>query len=145
MSTHTVTASLHIPADPMAVYAAYTDVARWSQWDPDTRAAALLGPPAPGTWGWLKPAKGLKVKLQVVQAVPGRCFTLVSPVLGSRMTFEHMIEPQADGVQVTHRVTFSGWLAPWLMRAVGRPLQHQLPVTLQGLRQYLATGAAGHS
>jgi hypothetical protein len=48
-------------------------------------------------------------------------------------------------VQVTHRVTFSGWLAPWLMRAVGRPLQHQLPVTLQGLRQYLATRAAGRS
>lgn len=144
MSIHTVTASLHIPADPMAVYAAYTDVPNWPQWDPDTRAAALLGPPAPGTWGWLQPARGLKVRMQVVQAEPGRCFHLVSPVLGSRMAFDHQIDALPDGVRVTHRVTFSGWLAPWLMRSVGRPLQHQLPLTLQGLRRYLAAGASAH-
>lgn len=133
--------SIQIAASPEAVYAVYADVAGWSRWDPDTRAAGLDGPPQEGTRGWLKPRKGFQVAMRVIEAVPGRSFTVECPVLGNRMRFEHELTPEGGGVQVTHRVTFDGWLAGWLDRTVGRDVREGLPRTLESLRAYVEQDA----
>lgn len=140
MSTHALEFQAEIEADPLAIYEAYARVSDWSLWDPDTRAAALEGPPLPGTRGWLRPRRGLRVRLQVLEARPGEVFTVACPVLGSRMVFEHRIEPLADRCRVRHRVRFEGWLAGWLLRRVGADLRAGQPRTLEGLARHLASG-----
>jgi uncharacterized protein YndB with AHSA1/START domain len=129
--------SIRIAASPEAVYAAYADVAGWPRWDPDTRAAGLDGPPREGARGWLKPRKGLKVAMRVVEAQPGRAFNVECPVLGSRMRFDHELVADGGGVQVTHRVSFHGWLAGWLDRTVGRDVRAGLPRTLESLKAHV--------
>lgn len=135
-----IEASIHVAATPGAVYAVWADVPRWPQWDPDTREASLDGPLATGAKGRLKPRKGFAVPMRVVQAVPGEHFTVECPVLGSVMRFEHVLRPQDGGVLVTHRVTFQGWLAGWLMRTVGQDVRRGLPVTLRGLKALVERG-----
>lgn len=136
-----IEASIHVAATPDAVYAVWADVPRWPQWDPDTREASLDGPLAAGAKGRLKPRKGFAVRMRVVRAVPGEHFTVECPVLGSVMRFEHVLSLRDGGVQVTHRVTFHGWLSGWLMRTVGQDVRRGLPVTLRGLKARIEQGA----
>ena len=137
MKSHSLQASILINASPQAIQAVYADVAHWHLWDPDTRSAQLDGPFAVGTTGSLRPPKGLPVRMVVTEVAPEGGFTVQSPVLGSVMTFEHVLTPVAHGVEVTHRVTFSGWLAGLLMRMVGKPLVTGLPVTLAKLKRHV--------
>lgn len=137
MKTCSVQATMWIHAPASAVQAVYADVANWHLWDPDTRSAHLDGPFQPGSAGRLRPRKGLAVRMRVTEVTPDAGFTVECPVLGSRMRFEHVLAPHADGVTVLHRVCFSGYLAAWLMRFVGRELEHNLPVTLSHLKAYV--------
>lgn len=140
MNERSLESSIDIDVPPEAAYQAYADVAHWADWDPDTRAAALDGAPVDGTRGWLRPRKGLKVKMVVLRARPALEFTVMCPVLGSRMVFEHLIVRRGAGVRVCHRVSFEGWLAGWLMRSVGADLRSGLPHTLQSLKAHLERG-----
>lgn len=133
--------SIHVAATAGAVYAVWADVPRWPQWDPDTRRASLDGPLAVGARGRLTPRKGFTVAMRVVQAEPGRHFTVECPVLGNVMRFEHLLRPMDGGVQVTHRVSFHGWLAGWLRRTVGQDVRRGLPATLRGLKARAEQGA----
>ncbi len=131
---------IHVAAPADAVYAIWADVPNWPRWDPDTRQASLDGPLAVGARGRLTPRKGFAVAMRVVQAEPGRHFTVECPVLGNVMRFEHLLQPVHDGVEVIHRVSFHGWLAGWLDRTVGRDVRNGLPVTLRGLKALAEQG-----
>ena len=137
MKTYSVQANIRLSASPQAIQAVYADVAHWHLWDPDTRSAQLDGPFAVGTMGSLRPPKGLAISLMVTEVTPGGGFTVQSPVLSSKMTFEHVLTPVAQGVEVMHRVTFSGWARALLMHMVGKPLKTGLPVTLANLKRYV--------
>lgn len=143
MPTEPIVERIRIAAPASAVFALYADVRNWHRWDPDTRAAALDGALQVGTHGWLKPRKGLRVRMRVTQVEPGRSLTVECPVLGNRMRFEHEIAPQGGGVLVTHRVSFHGWAAGWLDRTVGRDVRAGLPRTLDALRRHAEQGPAG--
>lgn len=136
-----VSAEILIDAPADAVFAAYADAVRWRDWDPDTRAAVWHGLFAQGTWGRLAPRTGLPVRMQITTLEPGRRFTVSCPVLGSRIHFDHEVDPLPGGtVRVLHRVRFEGWLAHWLSRKVGQPLRTGLPVTLAGLKRWVEGG-----
>ncbi len=137
-----VECAIDVAAPAPVLYAIYQDVPAWPSWDPDTAAAELMGPWALGTWGRLKPRKGMSVRLQLTAFEPDRSFTVQCPVLGSRMVFEHLLQTLPSGLtRVIHRVSFVGWLAWPLHATVGRDVRLGLPVTLQGLKQ-LAEGVA---
>lgn len=135
-----IESSIHVAVPPATLYAIWADVPHWPAWDPDTRRASLDGPLAVGTRGRLTPRKGFTVAMRVVQAEPGRHFTVECPVLGSVMRFEHVLRPRDGGVDVTHRVSFHGWLAGWLNRTVGRDVRQGLPVTLRSLKAHAERG-----
>lgn len=140
----TIEHTIDILAPAQAVYAAWADVARWREWDPDTRSARLAGPVRAGTRGWLRPRRGLPVRLQVVEAQPPRRLVVECPVLGSRLRFVHELEELAPGrLRVRHRASFHGWLARWLDRSVGEDLRRGLPATMAGLKRHVeAAGGA---
>jgi len=128
--------SIYIEASPDTVFAIYSDVARWPEWDPDTRAASIDGPFASGAHGRLVPDKGFPVPMQFTSVEQGRGFTLASRVLFSTMLFGHSLRPTGAGVTATHWVSFHGPCAPFLRRLVGRRVRHGLPLTMQRLKAY---------
>ena len=140
MKNDTIEAKILINASARAVYDVWADVEQWPRWDPDTREAQLDSAFAVGARGRLRPRKGMAVRMQVVEAARDKNFTVECPVLGNVMRFEHELVPTKGGVEVTHRVQFRGWLSGWLLRTVGRDVQHGLPVTLQRLKLHVEQG-----
>lgn len=136
-----ISESIFIDASPDTVFAIYADVARWTAWDPDTRAASIDGPFASGARGRLVPGKGFPVPMQFVSVEPGRGFIVVSRVLFSTMSFSHTLRPEGTGVIATHGVAFQGPFAPFLRRLVGNRVRQGLPVTMQRLKAYAENGA----
>lgn len=127
---------VRINVPPSAVYAVYTEVEQWHEWDPDTRAARLDGPFAVGTMGVLTPAQGFAVKMRLTEVAPERGFTVECKAPLCVMRFEHELTPIDGGVVALHRVTFSGPLA-WLFgRLVGARVRLGLPVTMQSLKRH---------
>lgn len=135
-------ARIGIDVPPARVFAAWADVAHWSRWDPDTRAATLDGPLRPGARGTLTPAEGRTVAMVVEAVERDRRLYVRCPVLGASMHFDHRVEPRGTGSTVVHEVWFTGWLAPLLRRMVGRPLRQRLPQTLASLRDHLEQSAS---
>lgn len=137
MNTDVIEASIRIDAPPQAVYRVWADVAAWPRWDPDTRQAWLDGPFVAGARGRLRPRKGFSVRMKLVEAVLDQRFTVECPVLGNTLRFEHELIIVSGAVEVTHRVSFEGWLSRWLSRTVGADVRKGLPVTLQSLKKYV--------
>lgn len=131
---------IHVAAPAERVFALYADVAHWHRWDPDTKAASIDGPFVTGTAGRLTPTRGNTVPMRLTSVVPDRSFTVESKIPLFRMLFEHDLNPQGKGVEVVHRVTFSGALAFLLGRVLGRQLNQGLPVTLSRLKTLAETG-----
>lgn len=123
-----------VQAPARTLFRIYEDVARWHTWDPDTREARLDGPPRPGARGSLTPTQGRTVPMQVTEVVTDRVFTVEARIPLFRMVFEHLLEPQAGGTAVTHRVRFHGLLSLVLGPVLIRRLNAGLPVTLARLR-----------
>jgi uncharacterized protein YndB with AHSA1/START domain len=135
-----IEAAIDIHASPQRVFEVWSRVSEWPMWDPDTRSARLDGPLAVGSTGRLQPRKGLAVRLEVVRVEPQQRLDLRSPVLGSHLHFEHVLQPLASGCRVTHSVWFSGWLASLLMATVGRDVRQGLPVTMASLKRFVEAG-----
>lgn len=129
-----------IQATPAAIFRIYADVAHWHTWDPDTRSASLDGPFQVGSTGKLTPTKGNTVPMRVTQLVEAQQFTVEAKIPLFCMVFEHLLQPQGNGTEVTHRVTFSGPLTFLLGRLLCRQLNRGLPVTLRRLKQLAEQG-----
>lgn len=131
-----VECSIVIPTGPQPIFALYADVAGWNAWDPDTKAATLDGPFEVGTKGRLVPTRGNAVPMELTAVRPDRSFTVECRIALFRMVFEHELEPVAAGTRVTHRVAFSGLLAPLLGRMLTARLRTGLPSTLESLSRH---------
>jgi hypothetical protein len=125
---------ISVNASPDAIFRIYADVQNWHTWDPDTKHASLDGPFEVGSRGRLTPTKGNTVPMLLTHVVPGRAFTVESKIPLFRMVFEHELTPTANGTDVVHRVTFSGFLSFLLGRMLSRQLNTGLPVTLTRLK-----------
>lgn len=135
-----VEARITVAAPPATLFAIYRDVARWHEWDPDTRAANLDGPFAVGSRGFIEPARGRGVAMEVTRLESDRCFTVRGGIPGFCMDFEHELTPLPDGkTEVLHRARFSGPLSFILGRVLAWQLRRGLPVTLERLRQRAET------
>lgn len=131
-----VEAKIVIPTPAQPIFALYADVAGWSRWDPDTRAASLDGPFQVGAKGRLVPRRGRAVPMELTQLEPDRSFTVQARIPLFRMVFEHELRSVDGGTEATHRATFSGLLAPLLGRMLAAQLRTQLPVTLESLSRH---------
>jgi len=98
-------------ADARAAWGAWTDVASWSEAD-QIESAEIDGDFVPGAVITSK-AKGLPGStLTVTRVEPPTLWTDESRSPGLRMTFDHVIEPRAEGTVLTERVVITGPLGP---------------------------------
>ncbi len=102
-------------ADPAAVWAVWTDVARWPEWDVSKEVARLDGPFAPGVSGWAKQRANLGGSFTITVVDPGRRWVSECPLPLGKVVFDHLLEPLTGGrVRVVKKVGVHGGFAPLL-------------------------------
>jgi uncharacterized protein YndB with AHSA1/START domain len=131
---HAFAEEVAVQASPATIFALYTDVAGWSQWDPDVEHASITGVFAVGTSGTLKPTNGPQVRMRLTEVTHNRSFTDETTLPFCTVRFEHTLTPVGSTTHVRHSVEFAGPLAFFFVRVMGTSLQRGLPHALQRLK-----------
>ena len=127
-------ASITINAPAATVFSLYADVVSWPSWDPDLKAASLLGHFVSGSVGEVVPHGGPKSVLHFVQVVQNRSVQMECKLPLGKMRFDYAQQARGDATVATHRTTFSGLLAPLWGRVIGAGMKKSLPAALAGLK-----------
>jgi hypothetical protein len=129
-------ASAVAKAAPEEVWAAWIDVASWSEAD-HIESAHLGGEFRPGGTIVSK-ARGLpRTTLTITRVEPPHVWVDASRSPGVQMTFEHVIEPSEAGTELTERVLIRGPLA----RLVGPLIRRKLEALFEASVAHVARGA----
>lgn len=135
--------AISIEASPADIYKLYANVAQWSLWDPEVEASNVVGKFETGASGSLKPKGGPKSKLSFIDVKPNTFFSVQCKLPLCIMTFEHELVPKGPSTTATHRVAFSGLLAPLFGRLIGNGIRRTLPDSMRGLKRAAEAKAAG--
>ena len=134
-------------ARPEDVWAAWVDVARWSDGDV-IESARLKGDFKEGSTIVSKVRGFPSTSLTITRVEPYRVWVDESRAPGMRMTFEHVIEPGNAGTTITERVVISGPLGGIVGRAMQRRLQALFAATTKQVARQaeeLSAGLSGSS
>ena len=132
-----------LQAGPAAVWAVWTDVARWPEWDVSKEIARLDGPFEPGVSGWAKQRGNLGGPFTITVVAPGRRWVSECPLLFGKVVFDHVIEPVATGgVRVVKRVEAEGGIAP-LARLFVPKMRRDIAESLVALGRQAAAAPPG--
>ena len=119
------------------MWALWTDVARWPEWDVSKEMARLDGPFAQGTCGWAKQRGNLGGSFTITKVEDGRRWVSECPVPGGTVVFDHMLEPAGDGyVRVVKRVDVHGGSGP-LLRMFAPKMRRDINQSLCALERLL--------
>ncbi len=123
-----------INASPATIFALYADVANWPSWDTDVKSASLQGRFASGAVGEVVPHGGPKSAVHFVEVVANKSVHSECKLPLGKMRFDYELQQQGNTTLVTHRTTFSGFLAPLWGRLIGSGMKKTLPAALAGLK-----------
>lgn len=117
------------------IWALYSDISTWVEWDKGIEHASLEGPFAAGTRGLLQPQGQERLSFQLTEIDPLRGFSDVTdiPDAGIEIRFSHRLEPVAGGTRITHRVTITGANSDGLGSELGADLLQGIPQTMERL------------
>ena len=126
-------------AEPAEVWAVWTDVARWPEWDVSKEMARLDGPFQAGACGWAKQRGNLGGSFTITEVEAGRRFVSECPVPLGKVVFDHMLEPVAGGgVRVIKRAEVKGGSGP-LMRLLAPRMRRDVTASLAALQRRLSS------
>jgi len=132
-----------LEAGPAAVWAVWTDVARWPEWDVSKEIARLDGPFEPGVSGWAKQRGNLGGSFTITTVETGRRWVSECPVLLGKVIFDHVLEPVAKGrVRVVKKVEVEGSITP-LIRLFVPKMRRDIGESLVALGQVAAATPPG--
>jgi uncharacterized protein YndB with AHSA1/START domain len=117
------------------VWHAWTDVARWPEWNPDIERIVLDGPFAAGTAIAMTPHGQGVVHLRLAEVVEGRLFVDEADVGGPVVRTTHRIEDAGDGrLRIVYRLEATGPEA----EVIGPAVSADFGDTLAALAEYAA-------
>jgi hypothetical protein len=130
-----------LEAQPAILWALWTDVARWPEWDVSKEIARLDGPFEPGVSGWAKQRGNLGGSFTITVVEAGRRWVTECPVPLGKVVFDHVLEPVAPGrVQVAKRVEVEGGISP-LIRLFAPKMRRDIDQSLVALGRLAAAAA----
>jgi uncharacterized protein YndB with AHSA1/START domain len=126
--------SVEAPVSRERVWALWTDVPGWPDWNPGVARAELDGPVTEGATGTVRGAGGPASKLTVLEIEPGRRLVTEASERLMRLRFEYELADAEDGrLRITHRVRMTGLATPLMRRTVGPRLERSIPAAMAAL------------
>jgi hypothetical protein len=122
-------------ARPDAIWALWSDVTCWPEWDVDLEVVTLDGDFAVGARGTLKP-KGMDVFLFVLtRADRDRGYSDETPLDGAVLRFDHDLVPSERGMLIRQRVTVEGPAANEYFEPLAANIILDIPAALARLAE----------
>jgi hypothetical protein len=122
-----------IGVDKKKVWNLWSDVKNWPRWDPDIQFCDIKGTFKEGNSFTLKPKGGPKVKIKLVEVIPGVTFTDCTSFPGAKMYGKHVIEETKNGLKLTTTMTIQGPLGFIWRKVVAEGIVKNMPQQLEGL------------
>ncbi|HEY7430428.1 MAG TPA: SRPBCC family protein [Streptosporangiaceae bacterium] len=127
-----------LDAEPAAVWAVWTNVGRWPEWDVSKEIARLDGPFVVGTSGWAKQRGTLGGSFTITELQPGRRWVSECPLPLGKVIFEHVLEPVGKHrVRVVKSVEVEGGISP-LIRLFAPKMRRDISESLVALGRMAA-------
>jgi uncharacterized protein YndB with AHSA1/START domain len=140
----TTQATFTSAATPVQVWARWTDVDKWNEWDHEVVSSSLDGPFELGTTGSMKPRGGPPVRFTLTEVKPNAAFSDTARLPLTSLEFHHTVSPDGAGSNIEHRVVMRGPLTFLFKRIVGVKIERGLPHTVASLAT-LAAKTSTHS
>ena len=114
-------------ASPERIWAIWTDVEHWSEWDTELRDSYLAGAFTLGAIGKLRPKTGRVCQFIVSQFNPDKSYTISIGLPLCKLNVHRYFSDRPDGLYFTHEVSFTGWLSFIFGLLLGRKFRALLP------------------
>ena len=121
-------------APPEKIWAAWTDVKRWPEWDTELASASLEGSFALGAKGKLKPKRGPAARFSISELIPGESYAFTTRLPMCELKVRRHLTRKDGGARFTHEVSFVGPLSTVFANLLGRRYREALPVVMENLR-----------
>lgn len=123
-------------ASPAKVWAVWSDVNRWPEWNPDMNESRIDGTLKLGATGMINTKSGGKHDVVVTHYEEGRSFELESTALpGTKMAIRATIAPNGSGSRITQGFEPRGFLAPLVGPMMSGQILKTFNAVLGGLKK----------
>ena len=128
--------TVRVQAAPDVVWALWTDVPSWPDWDVELDSAFLDGPFEVGARGRVTPVRGPSSSFRIAELEPGRAYTFETRLPLAVLRIRRSWEPSdAGAIDITHEVSFHGLTAGLFASRFGPTFRAALPVAMERIRQ----------
>ena len=128
--SHTVETS----ASPEAIWAIWTDVPNWKQWDDGLKDAAVDGVFKKGAQGKLTPDKGPTSKFVISELEEGKSYTFKTRIPFGWLIVQRRLKVENHLTYFTHEVQFTGLFKKALGNSFGKRYRTKLPVVMEKIK-----------
>jgi hypothetical protein len=134
--THSIVTS---EATKEQMWKLFEDVNNWHTWDEGIEYAKIDGEFQKGNFFILKPKKGPKIKIQLVEAVKNKKFVDLTRFPLAKMYGEHVFEETPKGLKITTTMSVEGMLSSLWVKLVARDIANALPVEMEQQVKFAST------
>jgi hypothetical protein len=109
----------------------FADVNNWHRWDTGIEYARMQGNFEKGNHFLLKPKKGPKIKIQLVEAIENKKFVDLTRFPMAKMYGEHTFEETPQGLKITTTMKVEGFMGFLWRKLVAQEIADGLPVEME--------------
>ena len=124
-------------AEAAQVWATWTDVATWKQWDTGLKDAHMEGAFELGAKGKIVSLEGRTSTFKIVDFEPGKSYTFKTNLPLGGLYVKRYWELVDGQTQFTHEVWFQGLTAGLFAKAFGPRFREMLPGVLENIKNSL--------
>jgi hypothetical protein len=109
----------------------FADVNNWHAWDAGIEYARMQGNFEKGNHFLLKPKKGPKIKIQLVETIENKKFVDLTHFPMAKMYGEHTFEETPQGLKITTTMKVEGFMGFLWRKLVAQQIADGLPVEME--------------
>jgi hypothetical protein len=115
------------------IWALWSDVKNWNEWDHEVERSEISGAFAVGTKGVLKPVGGPQTKFEIIDIRQCSSFTDRSFLPFCTMDFIHTMTEVNGRLEISHKVVMQGVMTFLFAKIIGKNIEKGLPTAVAKL------------